>query len=142
MRLTRTQFNKDGIFGRLYNEHGVPIAYTLEHAYQQPNGLWLPKLYEGQFVCVIGTHKLHNGVPFETFEITGVKGHDNILLHAGNFDNDSEGCVLLGQAIVKQADGSRMITNSKHTFGEFMVSLSGVKEFLLKVTNEVPHVAV
>lgn len=138
MRLTRTAFRKDGIFGRVYNANGVPLAYTLEHAYEQPGGLWLPKLYEGKFVCVRGTHKLHNGIPFETFEITGVKGHDNILFHAGNFDKDSEGCVLLGQAIVTQADGTQMVTNSKHTFGDFMNSLNGVKEFMLTVQNAKP----
>lgn len=138
MRLTRSAFRKDGIFGRLYNEHGVPVAYTLEHAYEQLGNLWLPKLYEGQFICVRGIHKLHNGIPFETFEITGVKGHDNILFHAGNFDKDSEGCVLVGQAIAKQADGNQMITNSKHTFADLMSSLTGVREFMLTVQNAKP----
>ena len=138
MRLTRTQFQKDGIFGRLFNANGVPVAYTIEHAYEQPGGLWLPKLYEGQFVCVRGIHELHNAVPFETFEITGVKGHEGILFHAGNFDKDSEGCVLLGAAIVKQADGSQMVTNSKAKFAEFMGTLTGVKEFMLTVQNAKP----
>ncbi len=135
MKLVRTAFRPDGIFGRLYNDHGVPLAYTLEHAYAQTDGAWVPKLPNGEYKCVRGVHKLHNLVPFETFEILGVKGHDNILFHAGNFDKDSEGCVLLGQAIVKQADGSEMITNSRHTFQDFMNGLHGVTEFQLMVTS-------
>ncbi len=135
MRLTRTAFRADGIFGRLYNDHGVPIAFTLEHAYPQADGSFAPKLSLGEHICIRGTHKLHNLIPFETFEITDLP-HTNILFHAGNFNKDSEGCVLLGHSMIKQADGSEMLTSSRSAFEEFMQSLIGINSFQLTVTNE------
>ncbi len=139
MKLIRTAFRSDGIFGRLYNDHGVPIAYTLEHAYEYTflhvdNKFW-PKMEPGIYKCVLGKHKLHDLIEFETFEITGVFGHKNILFHAGNFNKDSEGCVLLGHSIIKQSDGTEMLTTSKAAFEEFMKSLEGINEFTLTVEN-------
>jgi hypothetical protein len=135
MNLIRTEFREDGIFGHLLDDKGQSIAMTLEHAYQQPDGSWAPKIYDGQFICVRGPHRL-NGMTadFETFEITGVKGHEGLLFHAGNFDKDSSGCILLGEDIVTQADGSEMVTNSRATFAKFMNGLDGVTEFLLTVS--------
>ncbi len=136
MKLVRTHFRADGIFGELFDEKGVSVAKTLEHAYANLDGTFSPKLYTGQFICVRGPHKLHNmTTTFETFEITNVKGHDNILFHWGNFDKDSEGCVLLGNEVVTQDDGTEMVVNSKVTFAKFMKGLDGVKEFMLTVTN-------
>lgn len=70
---------------------------------------------------------------FQTFEIMDVPGHDNILFHWGNYNKDSEGCVLLGKAEVSQANGQHMITSSKETFDIFMKYLAGVNEFTLTV---------
>ncbi len=137
MRLVRLQKRSDGVFSRLYNDHGVPIAFTLEHAYPAiDSDSWVAKIPNGTFTCVRGIHCLHNGVPFPTFEITGVAGHKNLLFHAGNFDKDSEGCCLIGRDIVTQADGSEMVTDSKRTFGEFMSNLHDINEFSLVVMEE------
>lgn len=136
MRLIRTAFLVDGIFGRLYNDNGVPIAYTLEHSYLQSDGTYFPKLNAGEHKCVRGTHQLHNGIPFETFEITGVPGHSNILFHSGNFNADSEGCILLGHNITYDSPSQKhMITTSKITFQEFMQTLENINEFQLTVEN-------
>ena len=136
MKLVRTAFRADGVFGRLYNDNGVPLCYCLEHAFEQDDGSWLPKLPIGTYNCVLGQHQLEGMVhPFQTYEITNVPGHTNILLHMGNFNRDSDGCVLLGQAIVTQADGSQMITNSVHTFTDWMNGLSGAPSFTLVVGN-------
>ncbi len=133
MKLVRTDHRFDGVFGRLYNDHGVPIAYSLEHSYVDLDGVCSSKIPNGQYVCVRGIHQLHNGVPFETFEVTGVPHCTGILFHAGNFDKDSEGCILLGNGVVTQDDGIEMVVNSKHTFNDFMSSLHDIKEFILTV---------
>lgn len=140
MKLIRTEFRVDGIFGRLYNDHGVPIAYTLEHSFLTRDGTYIPALYDSAngFTCVRGTHKLHNLVPFETFEITNVQEHFDILFHAGNYNKDTEGCVLLGHAVTKLPDGTQMLTSSKVTFQEFMQSLEGKDSFHLTVTSTKP----
>src|SRR5882757_797524 len=91
LTLTRKDFRSDGIFSELTDEKGNFIAVTLEHSYNNK-----PKLYNGTFQCVKGIHKLHDGIPFEAYEVTGVSGHIGILFHIGNFNNDSDGCILLG----------------------------------------------
>lgn len=139
MKLIRTQFRPDGIFGRLYNDNGVPIAYTLEHSFAQDDGSWLPKVAAGTYTCVLGQHQLIGmSHPFQTYMLENVppfmgKPVTNILLHMGNFDKESEGCVLLGRDVVTQSDGSQMVTDSVHTFNEFMSSLNREPNFTLVV---------
>lgn len=134
--LERDSKGKDGIFGKLLHG-GTQLAVTLEHAY--PDAFtYTPKVPVGIFKCVRGLHQLAGMThPFETFEITGIKGHKNILFHSGNYNLDSSGCALLGQNIAFMADGkTRMITHSQDTFARFMSHLQGVNEFELTVDNK------
>ncbi len=139
--LRRTDKRSDGVFGEFSFEvdPNLPnlfafFAYTLEHAYDDGQGGWQAKLPEGVYTCVRGTHALHNGIPFETFEITGVAGHKGILFHAGNFNRDSEGCVLLGRDVaINPNTGEEMVTGSKAEFAAFMARLDGVDSFQLEV---------
>ncbi len=128
MILKRIEKRDDGIFSELYNDSGDLLAKTLEHSY---NGE--PKLYNGTFTCVRGMHQLHGMTqPFETFEITGVTGHTGILFHVGNWNQDSDGCVLLGSEI-EPSDRGQMVIASRITFNKFMQGLSGVNQFTLVV---------
>lgn len=129
MTLTRTAFAEDGILSDLKDANNKMVAYTLEHSYDN-----LPKIPDGTYTCIRGWHQLHSGPPFQTFEITGVPGHTKLLFHVGNWNKDSEGCVLLGEAIVQSHQGV-MITNSKAVFNEFMVIQSRVDSFTLTVVS-------
>ena len=131
MRLIRSEFNPDGIFGKLIDDNGDQLAVTLEHSY---NGT--PKLPPGHYLCKRGMHKLEHGDPFETFEVTGVTGHTGILFHVGNWNKDSDGCILLGRVVVDSPEG-RMITSSHMTFAYFMNDLVATNEFLLTVQDGV-----
>lgn len=136
LKLTRVVFDSHGIFGTLTDHDDIAIAVTLEHSYDAKlgNGSYAPKLPNGEYKCLRGTHQLHNAPPFETFEITGVPGHTGILFHAGNFNEDSEGCVLLGRRIVPNPSGDGdMITSSKNSFLKFMDLQDGINEFTLTV---------
>lgn len=127
--LKRDEFRPDGIFGAFSFDGEPTFCRTLEHSYDGQ-----PKLQPGIYTCLRGTHALHNGVQFITFEITGVAGHKGILFHAGNFNKDSEGCVLVGHTIaINPANGEEMITGSRQEFAEFMERLEGVDEFELEV---------
>lgn len=128
MKLTRTDYTPDGIFGTLTAQSGESWA-TLEHGYLQESEvpLYMPKLPNGTYTCKRGQHMLHSG-PIETFEIENVPGHTGILLHPGNTENASEGCVLLGMHRVGDA-----ITESRVAFGQLMNILSGLDEFNLTV---------
>jgi hypothetical protein len=128
----RTQYRPDGIFSEVTDADG-PVMVALEHAYQDDQGNYEPKIPPGVYDCVRGMHQLADmDAPFETFEITGVAGHTGLLFHAGNFDKDSEGCMLCGEAIADDEDGE-MVTNSRAAFEKFMALQDGVDSFQLEV---------
>lgn len=133
MILTRKLNLSDGIFGELKSADGFFLCATLEHAY--PDGAnFCAKLPSGTYVCQRGLHRLSGMAnSFETFEITNVIGHTNILIHVGNYNNDSSGCVLVGEKIVGMPNGMNMITNSKEVFGDFMDFQDGFDIFSLSV---------
>lgn len=131
MTLKRTMFRDDGIFGELTGDGGQTIATTLEHSYDLK-----PKIPDGVYTCVRGTHALHDGVPFITFEITGVEGHSGLLFHQLNYNEESDGCVGLGKRLGWRLGGkTRMITFSKQAFEEFMELQKYVDSFELTVQS-------
>lgn len=128
-KLRRTDWRDDGVFGEFtFEGDEAPCMVTLEHAYEKE-----AKVSPGVYTCRRGMHQLGAGFPFETFEILGVKGHSGILFHAGNYNKDSHGCVLCGQAIHVQPNGEWMITASRATFEKWREKLAGVDEFQLEV---------
>ncbi len=139
LTLTRKEYRPDGIFSTLTGDEGQTIAHTLEHSYATGPALvnafgWAPKIPNGTYTCRRSMHRLHGmDHDFETFEITGVEGHQNLLFHWGNYNGDSEGCVLTGQseAVV---GGVHMVTASKATFAALMALQDGLETFQLTVS--------
>lgn len=128
--LIRKDSNQDGIFSELRDSSGNLIANTLEHSYPDNNGGWEAKIPKGTYVCVLGQHRLHGMTQdFTTYEITGVAGHINLLFHWGNYDKDSEGCILVGEKRFQD-----MITNSRITFSKFLDLQQNVNQFTLTVS--------
>lgn len=134
--LARIDFLKTGIFGKLRDQRFHLSLFTLEHAYpysQTSIGsdtyIYRPIIPEGEYLCRRGYHSLKNGSPFETFEVLGIHGHTGLLFHAGNFNKDSEGCILLGLNVI----ADEMVTNSRAAFTKFMDFLSETNVFKLKV---------
>lgn len=128
MILQRTNYLSAGIFGNLLKDGGALFCVTLEHAYDRGDGTYAPKLPSGEYTCVRGKHNLLLLGEIETFEITNVPGHTGILFHIGNYNNDSNGCVLLGT----ESAGS-YIEHSRLAFIQFMNMMDGVEEFKLMV---------
>ncbi len=96
--LRRNYKRKDGIFGTLLGPMDLFLCYTLEHSDENCE----PIVPRGAFQCVRGIHSLkHSLHPFETFEVKGVPGHSGILFHVGNYNQDTAGCILVGQEILK-----------------------------------------
>lgn len=128
MILTHSAKKLNGIFGTLYTDDGIFVGFTLEHAYPQGDG-FEGKIPNGSYTCVRGMHRLHNMTEdFETFEITGIEGHTDILFHWGNYNKDSEGCVLLGNH-----GSSDAVLDSRACFASFMKLTEGQSEFTLQV---------
>jgi hypothetical protein len=131
--LKRTAFKRDGVFGELFTESQEKLCVTLEHAYAQTDGSFQAKLVPGQYVCMRGMHKLQSKPDkFETFEIMNVPLHTNILFHKGNYNIDSDGCVLLGLGLGSY-NGMQIITASKLAFEKFMKLQDGLNSFKLRV---------
>lgn len=130
--LTHTRFCSDGIFGKLEKADGTFICYTLEHSYDNK-----PKLADGTYICKRGPHRLHGMTEdFITFEIMGIPNFNGVpvtgvLFHWGNYNKDSEGCVLMGAS-----ETPTMIGNSRQTWADFMKSLDGVDSFELEVRSQ------
>lgn len=135
MILKRDAWRSDGIFSQFMDDHGNTLFWTLEHAFKQPNGNYLPKIPDGLYQCVRGMHRLEGmDSDFETFEITGVEGHTGLLFHIGNYNMDSDGCVLVGTDISKLST-FWMITNSRAAFESFMSLHADDQTFSLVVSS-------
>lgn len=146
VRLLRFADTPFGVFGvlDLFSPAGDLVArlMTAEDDWKdnEPAESCIPA---GVYTCLPSVfHKL-NDLP--TFEITKVPGgRSRILFHPGNTEEDSKGCILIGQdfgALVvadEDAPGTPKrakwaITNSKAGFAEFMRLLAGVKSFELTI---------
>ena len=139
LKIKRVWYLADGIISNVFTEDGTHLLTTLEHAYSDGAGEWEPKVPPGVFECVRGTHALHDGREFETFEVTGVKGHAGILFHHGNWNEDSEGCILTGDALTEAPDPKNggavadLVTNTDAAFARFMAAEAGEATFSLTV---------
>lgn len=144
--LRRTDRRPDGIFSILAAASGVFSCKTLDHAYpttayDQAGAVistgWSPKLIPGVYTCVRGMHTLltESGEPVTCarFEITGVDGYKGILIHKGNVNNDSDGCVLTGLSIGVSSLGVWSLVSSEIAFDTFMQMQIDVDSFQLVV---------
>ena len=131
--LQRVACRADGILSQCTDAAGTQVMVTLEHAFEDDAGGYQPKIPPGTYTCVRGPHRL-NGMTqsFVTFEVTGVAGHSGLLFHWGNWNEDSDGCILTGEAFANSASGE-MVTNSRETFARFMALQDGVDNFQLEV---------
>lgn len=136
--LVRQFYRQDGIFGTLFKESGGPICFTGEHAYEDHEGLYVPKVLEGEYTLLKGSHLLKGMIaPFETYEIQGVPGHTGILFHSGNVPNeDSDGCILTATEVNTQGD-SWVLKRSKIAFEKMMFLQKGTIQSGLKIIRDV-----
>jgi hypothetical protein len=139
LTVQRRSKRSDGIFSEVgRTDTGETQFVTLEHAYTSEQG-FEPKVPPGTYLCQRGGHKLHDGVPFETFEVTGVVGHSGILFHHGNWNDNSDGCLLTGTDFAQGSEGGRpateMVISSDVAFAKFMQLQEGCDTFQLTVVD-------
>ena len=121
--LKRVSHITDGMFGVLIDNEDKPFAVTLENS----------ELYidSGLYVCKKTTYHKHN---YPTYEVTGVPGRTRILIHLGNLNSDSRGCICIGENFTF-INGKTAIGMSRSGFKEFMSKLSGINEFTIIITD-------
>lgn len=130
LRLIRNAYTADGTFGVLA-WMGYPFAVTLERQWKN-NEKGESCIPDGSYVC-----KRVNSPKFgDTFEVTGVPGRAAILFHKGNIDDDSHGCILIGEQF-NPINGTPGIAASAAGFDEFKRLTAGRTEFTLAVVRAV-----
>ena len=103
LTLTRIAKRADYTIGRLEDENGVKICDTLESKYRDYKGgeLKVPRksaVPEGTYpVVVTKSKKFGKYLPL----LVGVPGFEGVRIHSGNTVNDTEGCILVGQNLIK-----------------------------------------
>lgn len=147
--LVRNTDSEFGVFGHLhvYDDAGNRIAHwcTAEDDWlgNLPGVSCIPS---GTYECRRTIYQKH-GIP--TFEITGVPNRSRILIHPGNTEEDTQGCVLLGMdfganPVTDEDDpkgGTRLkwaVVRSKDAFAAFMAAMHNVNTFSLEVTWSKP----
>ena len=122
IELIRLAFTDKATYGVLLYK-GMPFCVTLERPWKgnKPFESCIPM---GKYIC-----RRYTSTKFgKTFQIMDVPGRTYILFHKGNFADDTEGCVLLGEGY--EGDG---ISQSGKAFDEFTSKLVDVDEFQLNI---------
>lgn len=122
--LVRWAHTDHGILGRMGR------WYVLENQWRD-NRRNVSAIPAGVYRCTRGVY--HRG-GYPAFELQDVPGRSLILIHAGNTDQDTRGCPLIGSR-VGVLGGRLAVLDSRAALAEFMATLEGVDEFELKIVN-------
>ena len=106
-------------------QNGTPFAVTLERPWMnnQQNVSCIP---DGMYAC----ERIESPKFGETFRLINVSGRSHILFHKGNIDDDTHGCILVGESF-EPLSGEPAIRASKKGFKEFMELLNEQDMFTL-----------
>lgn len=132
--IKRNWVRPDGAFGTVA-WNGVPFALTLERTYPGPRpGTQIVKLEQGFYKCTRSW--FHKG-GYETFVIHNeiVKPERRILFHRGNKEDESEGCILVGENFVPGPNGQVYLGQSGVGFGELLKLVGKADTFDLFIAN-------
>lgn len=109
---------RDGIFGVLLGDDGLPWMLTLEPTLDET---FKPVIPEGVYIAQPTYY--HKG-GYNTYEVMGVAGHSRLLFHVGNTEDDTIGCILLGTSF-GVIGGKKALLSSRKAFERFMFLVPG-----------------
>ena len=137
-----------GVFGYLVlrDDGGEPIAAfaTCEDDWRE-NALAVSCIPAGSYLC-----RRRQSPKFgNTFRVEDVPGRSQILFHAGNTEEDTKGCILLGEAFggLTVADEDTptnrptfkwAVSSSRSAFRRFLSETAGLQEFPLSIRWSAP----
>jgi len=119
---------EDATYGVLLDD-GLPFALSLERAWKN-NEVGKSCIPKGTYIC----KRVQSPKFGDTFEVTGVPGRSAILFHKGNINDDSHGCILVGEQF-NPVLGKNGIVASAEGFTEFLRRLSGLQQFTLTIVE-------
>jgi hypothetical protein len=118
LELIRLYESEQGTVGAL-KINKVPFCVTLEPA-DRLNQISISSIPAQQY----DVYRTVSPMFGDCFEVAAVPGRTNILFHAGNTDDNTEGCILLAQHWGK-LDGELAVLNSGATYRKFMAMMGG-----------------
>lgn len=137
LTLIRTTSDADSTLGELLI-NGVRVCYTVEDEYRAkkqmhetriPAGTYEIKLrtvggFHNKFLAKFGPN-FHRGMLW----LQDVPGFEFILIHTGNTDDDSSGCIIVGTSRVKNNSGGGTVSRSVEAYQNVY---PGVRDALLR----------
>ena len=119
IELIRLEDSDDGTFGVLKIDK-EPFCVTLE-PWDWENARNKSSIPAQQYIL-----RRYNSPTFgKTYLVENVPGRVGVLFHAGNTEDDTEGCIILARHFGK-LKGNRAVLNSGSTFKEFMNRMDDV----------------
>jgi hypothetical protein len=125
-KLIRIAGIQDGTFGVLLDEK-TPFCLTVERPWlnNRKNESCIP---DGEYLCKrVKSPRFGN-----TFEVNSVPDRTAILFHKGNIEDDTHGCVIVGEQY-ESLNGKIAVLASGKAMQEFLERTAGIQEFLFLV---------
>ncbi len=113
LKLVRIAYISDGTFGVLFDYDGTPFCLTLEREWKD-NKRNISCIPVGVYTC----KRIDSPKFGDTFKVLRVPGRTDILFHKGNIEDDSHGCIVIGEQF-HHYKGKVSLKASREGFAEF-----------------------
>jgi hypothetical protein len=112
VKIIRFETGIDGTFGVMLKNNSY-FCMTLEPEWKN-NQKTISCIPQGKYLC-----QKKESIKFgNVYEVLNVENRNDILFHVGNFAEDTQGCILLGQTIKKEK-GEKSLFLSKDIVATF-----------------------
>jgi hypothetical protein len=138
MVIRRIASRNDGMFGAV-TWNNLPFAVTVERPWLD-NQTGISCIPAGHYICkrcrTSPDYGFRDSPKFgDTFQVMNVPGRSLILFHKGNLDEDSHGCIILGEQYEPFRSRPAAVLSSAKAFEEFKSLTHGIDEFLLDIVD-------
>jgi hypothetical protein len=132
LTLHRVAYLAEGVFGVLLWQQ-VPFAVTVERSYPGQLNAQVPKVTIGTYTC---ERTWYNRGGYEVWQLIGgpITKDRLIYIHKGNLEDDSEGCILVGEQF-GFLKGKPAVLQSGAAFQELMTLTADYDQLQLSVIN-------
>lgn len=133
--LSRKYEEGNATIGRLDDETGERICFTLEHLWvdRDGNGIGdrnVSRIPAGEYICRRDKHGKSKPNPYEVWELIDVPGRSEVHIHIGNTVKDTLGCILVGNKVLNDR-----LSDSRGAFATWMHETAGESEIYLIVKD-------
>lgn len=148
LRLIRFSPSSDDTLGLLFID-GLFHSFTIEDEFRSEKVQAETRIPEGAYEISLRTYgSFHNRYSkrFSTFhkgmlELKNVPGFTDILIHPGNTEEDTEGCILVGDGIMTNRDKNGSLIGSvdayKSLYNQIVDALSNNEAVTIRVMDSV-----